>query len=475
MPANILNLPAYVVTALHENEHDYHIHATVKAMPACPYCGSSDLSGFGRRAQMVRDLPSRGRRVGLYIDTRRFKCNPCSISQGKTVTFYEPLPGIDERRAMTSRLTAWIGKQATKRTFASLAAEIGVDEKSVRSVFRDYINELKKTVCFEVPKWMGIDEIHLIRPRCVITNVANNTIVDILHNRNKETVVRYLDHLERKDQIQYVAMDMWAPYRDACAAVIPDAKVIVDKFHVVKMANEAMEVIRKSLRERLTPKQRRGLMHDRWVLLKRERDLTDEGSQLLSGWVRNYPELGLAYRLKEDFFGIYDARSPDEAQGRFLQWKDQITPEIAPAFLDLVRAWGNWAPWILEYFNHPIAHAHTESLNKLIRVMNRIGRGYSFEALRVKILFAEGAHKRTNGRPKLARKKVSAQALKETLYWKGREGMEAVGLEGAHFFHKPRVTPKPLPKASSAELPEPPKNYGVGISTLTRLLENGEL
>ena len=112
------------------------------------------------------------------------------------MTFYEPLPDVDERRAITSRLRVWIGKQAIKRTFASLAEEVGIDEKSVRSVFRDYINELEQTVRFETPKWMGIDEIHLIRPRCVIANIAHNTIVDVLHNRNKETVVRYLHHLE---------------------------------------------------------------------------------------------------------------------------------------------------------------------------------------------------------------------------------------------------------------------------------------
>jgi len=474
MPANILNLPSYAVTALQENEHDYHIDATVKAMPVCPHCRGSDLSGFGRREQMVHDLPSHGRRVGLYVDTRRFKCNPCSINQGKTVTFYEPLPHVDERRAMTSRLRAWIGKQAIKRTFASLAEEVGIDEKSVRSVFRDYINELEKTIRFEVPKWMGIDEIHLIRPRCVIANIANNTIVDMLHNRNKETVVRYLHHLEGKDRIQYVAMDMWQPYRDACHAVIPDAKIIIDKFHVVKMANEAMERVRKDLRERLTPKQRRGLMHDRWVMLKRERDLTDEDSLLLSGWIRNYPELGLAYRLKEDFFGIYDAESPDEAQGRFLQWKSQITPDIEPAFFDLLRAWGNWNPWILEYFNHPITNAYTESLNNLIRVMNRLGRGYSFEALRAKILFAEGAHKRTNSRPKFERKtrKEALQALLngEDIESDLPEG--AIGLAGTRNFSMGRMAPTHKP---STQLPEPPKNYGVDISTLTRMLENGEL
>ena len=77
---------------------------------------------------------------------------------------------------------------------------------------------------------------------------------------------------------------------------------------------------------------------------------------------------------------------------------------MAPAFSDLVRAWENWTPWILGYFDHPVTNAYTESLNNLIRVMNRLGRGYSFEALRAKILFAEGAHKHKNSRPKFERR-----------------------------------------------------------------------
>ena len=62
---------------------------------------------------------------------------------------------------------------------------------------------------------------------------------------------------------------------DAVQTVIPHAQIVIDKFHVVRMANDALERVRKSLRGQLTAKQRRGLMHDRFILLKRERDLTD--------------------------------------------------------------------------------------------------------------------------------------------------------------------------------------------------------
>lgn len=57
-----------------------------------------------------------------------------------------------------------------------------------------------------------------------------------------------------------------------------------------------------AVREQLTPMQRRSLMHDRCVLLKRARDLNDQGRLLLGGWTKNYPELSAAYRLKEGFY-----------------------------------------------------------------------------------------------------------------------------------------------------------------------------
>lgn len=471
MPANILDLPCYKVLRIIEDEHDYHIGVEAIDSPtSCPHCRSGNLVGFGRREQMVKDLPMHGRRVGLYIDTRRFRCRNC----GKT--FYEAPPETDEKRAMTKRLAQWMGKQAIKRTFASIAEEVGCTEFTVRSVFNDYVNELEKTIRFETPKWMGIDEIHLIKPRSVIANIKDNTIVELLPDRNKDTVVHFLHHLEGKERIQYVAMDMWTPYRDAVRAVIPQAEIVVDRFHVVRMANEAMERVRRGLRESLTPRQRRSLMHDRLVLRKRERDLNDKERSALHGWTKNYPELGEAYRLKEQFFGIYDAESPDEAHAKFIQWQKSIPSEIADAFADIERAWGNWTMPILNYFKHPITNAYTESLNSLIRVMDRLGRGYSFEALRAKILFAEGAHKHKLSRPKLEREERRQAAAERAMRYGLPGNLENVEMEGAFARMVPAPTPESKPYVPKSKEPEKPeKNYGADISTLIRMIENGEL
>lgn len=407
MPS-ILNLNSYQVLGVEENEHDYHIQAKTVLNPTnCPHCNGNDFVGFGRKEQLVRDLPIHGKRVGVYVDTKRFKCKSCKR------TFLERLPDVDEKRQMTSRLLTWIGKRSIKHTFVSIAEEIGITENTVKAVFNDYINELERTVRFETPQWMGIDEIYLIKPRGVITNIQNNTVVEILHNRNKETVIQYLSNLRNKDSIKYVAMDMWRPYRDAVEQVLPNATICIDKFHVVRMANEALEKVRKSLRSELEPKQRRYLKNDRLILLKRRKELSDKEEFLISGWLNNYPQLALAYVAKEAFYEIYEADNLIEANKRYSEWLTMIKPEIEPAFSDLIKAFGNWQPYILNYFTHRITNAYTESLNNLIRVMDRLGRGYSFEALRAKILFSEGVHKNKLKRPKFEKR---AKQQDNTMY-----------------------------------------------------------
>ncbi len=442
MPTNVLNLPAYTITSFEENDHDYHISAEAKNHPAmCQLCGSSDIVGFGRNEQLIRDLSMHGKRVGIYIDTRRYRCRAC------TKTFYERLPAVDDKRLMTTRLVKWIGEQSIKRPFAHIAEEVGVTENTAKNVFRDYINELERTVRFKTPQMMGIDEIHIInKPRCVVSNIENNTIVNILHDRNKKTVADYLVRLKDKELVKRVAMDMWMPYKDAVGNVMPQATIIIDKFHVVRMANECLESVRKEIRSSLSERQRRGLMHDRFILLKREARLDGLERITLESWIGNYPAMGAAYRAKEDFFDIYNATTAQEAHFLFKKWEVNLAPEIKESFYSLTRAVNNWMPEILNYFSHRVTNAYTESLNNLIRVMNRLGRGYSFEALRAKVLFTEGVQKKA--RPKFEKQKN--HALPEGFF----------GLKVA----------EPSTRYESEE-----DNYGADISTLVKLIEEGKL
>lgn len=439
---DILNLHTLKPIKIQENDTDYLITAEETTTSiACTHCGVvDDYQRFGKKEHLFMDTPIHGKRVGILIERQRYRCKSCNG------TFFANIEDLDSKRNCTNRLMAYIEKQSLTHTFVSIALTVGVDEKTVRNIFSDYIERLSKTVDFETPKLMGIDEIHIIKkPRCVITNIEQNTIIDILPDRNKTTVVQYLSAISKKQNIRLVTMDMWKPYKDAVDVVIPHADIIVDKFHVVRMANEALDRVRKDLRSSLTSKERRTLKDDRFILLKRHSKLDIHNDLILQSWTGRYNQLGQAYWLKERFFDLWDTASKERALQHYKEWKKDIPSELTYAFEPLTKAMSNWEQEIFGYFDHNVTNAYTESINNLIRVMNRLGRGYSFEALRAKILYSEGVHKVS--KPKFRRDNFVAE--KRAFY--------------------------DNPFASNLSKQEPSKNYGTDISTLIQKIENGEL
>jgi transposase len=151
-----------------ETEHDFLVVAAVLSEPiGCPYCGapSSLLQRHGWRSQSILDSPVRGKRVQISLFRLRFKCIKC----GKTSK--QPFVELDERRSATKRLVEYTGRQSLRKTFATVGEEVGWSSKTVRSVFTDYIELLSKSVCFETPTCLGIDEVYIGRiARCIITD-----------------------------------------------------------------------------------------------------------------------------------------------------------------------------------------------------------------------------------------------------------------------------------------------------------------
>ena len=254
--SNLLSLPDIkTIESPQENETDMMFKVEAVGPPErCPECSFDKLYKHSSRNKLIMDLPIHLKRVGLQLNRRRYKCRECES------TFWERLVSVDEKRSMTKRLLKSIQEQSMSKTFVEVAENVGVDEKTIRNVFKDYVALKEREYQFETPKWIGIDEIHIIRrPRLVLTNIERRTIYDIKPNRNKETVIQRLSEISDRTYIEYVTMDMWKPYKDAVNTILPHAKVVVDKFHVVRMANQALDNVRKSLKAHMSQKERRTL------------------------------------------------------------------------------------------------------------------------------------------------------------------------------------------------------------------------
>lgn len=401
---NALALPGYHILSRQETEHD--IRFTVEFTPnnlACYQCGSlAPLYRHGTLTQIVMDLPIRGKRVGLAVKAQRYKCRDCGQTSMQSLAF------VDPKRAATSRLIEYISTESLKRTFTSIANDVGVTEATVRSIFKDHVHYLESTIHFETPEWLGLDELKLMKKmRGIVTNVKDRTVIELLPKRDMPLVIRYLQSLPNKKRIQVVTMDMWNPYRQSVREVLPQAQIVVDKFHVVRMANIAMDAVRKDIRRGLTDRQRRTLMHDRFILLHRRADLKERDLLKRDAWFGAFPSLNLAYDLKESFFDLWDAPARQEAEERYDAWLSGIPHELEWAYGDLVTAMTNWRSEIFAHFEYGrVTNAYTEAVNGLAKLIARNGRGYSFEAIRAKVLYGNGL--KMSARPKYDRRKVWA-------------------------------------------------------------------
>lgn len=385
--ADILNLPPWKVVSYEETDESVIITAAPEGEPrACPRCGvlHPKLQRFGTHTQDVPDLPIRFKKTVIQAVTQRYRCLEC----GKT--FYEDLPHMDETRQATGRLIDYVRYKSVEEPFVDVADLVKLDEKTVRNVFDDYVAYLEQLVTFRTPEWLGMDELQLRRrtaPYGVLTNIKERTVYDLLKNRSLETVAKWISKIKDKDRIQLVCMDMHEAYRTVARDILPKRPVIIDKFHVVRMANTALERFRIAMKEELPAAQRRQLKSDRFAMLRRGENITDKDRLTQEIWFAAYPDMRTMYDLKEKFFQIFELEKRAEAEKEYEAWQKSIPDPLRVWFKDIDKALGNWRKEIFNYFDFHVTNAFTESSNAKTRSTSDDGKGYSFKAIRAKTLY----------------------------------------------------------------------------------------
>ncbi len=391
MKSDLFDFPSYRILQVEETGGDFRIRAETVVPPVrCIHCESELLVGFGRREQSIRDLPVHAKRVVISVVTRRFRCNSCRK------TFYEHLPEVDDKRLMTKRLLEWLEQRSLRQTFLQLGEETGMSNMTVRKVFESYERRLGRSIRFETPEVLGIDKACLIRrPRTVFTNVRAGLVLVVLAHRQEETVVRYLENLPDRHLIRWVVIDIWRPYLEAVRKSLPGATVIADKSSVVKMADGVLEQIRKTVLKTLPSDQRRVFMRSGAILLKRFRELTDSQKKHLSRWNAAYPLLHKAYWARERFYDLYAAHTRAEALAHFKSWEESLDQALRELFGPVTSLFHSWQDPILNHFDHVVTKACPDVAGNLVQAEIRMGRGYSFDVLRTRILLVpHGAHRK---------------------------------------------------------------------------------
>ena len=393
---DLLNLPGVRPVDLRSSQGVITIIAEVlfPEASACPTCGKP-LYRHGHRKIAIADTPQQMQPVCLEIDRPRYRCDAC----GRTLTL--ELPFLDEKRRVTRRLLEAIRERCLGMTFRSLAEQTGLAVNTIKNIAQDLIEELGRTVRFETPVIMGIDELNLAGGyRCIITNLATNSVFDMLEERTKVHMKPFFRDLPDREKVEWVCTDMWRPFKESFGPFLPNARLVIDKFHVVRMASDALEDERKKHQSSLDRNDRLKVKKSiRWLTLKRPTSLSVQEKEALELVRVGIPVLAEAYDFKEMFYGIYDEADKAAAMRAFEAWESSLPTGRFPKFHALARTVHNHYDDIFAYWDAPtrITNAYTESLNGLVKVANRMGRGYSYEIIRAKTLYAKQARKIASG------------------------------------------------------------------------------
>jgi transposase len=359
---------------------------------ACHDCGGRMYSHGWRELKAI-DTPAGGIPVRLVVRYPRRRCRECKA-------LWQPeVVGVNEQRNMTDRAYIDITKRSLRNTFREVSRDYMLSHVTIKNVFEDFMREYEQRLRFRTPAFLGIDEIKIkkVGEVTVITDIEHRTVYDMLLGRNQTRLTEYFSKLPDADKVLWVCSDMYRPFERSISDALPNARWAIDHFHLVKMANEAIDTIRRWMQADMPKAKRvqtkRGLAY---TLKTRARDLRpDEACKIrLLREDEDMRPLAVAFDLKEDFFDIYDENpaSKESAQEAFERWSGSIPDDaIYEPFRLLAGTVRNFHTQIFQYWDCPIAitNGYTECANRLIRESNMRGRGYSFEVLRARTLYRQ--------------------------------------------------------------------------------------
>ena len=289
----VLGLPGYQITGIEERGGQVRIAVVYTGSVRCWECDGDRLRLKGRRRRTVRHETWGMRPVVLELETKRWKCLSCGRY------FWQRFPGIlPSKRASEPfrRMIALRHYDGISRSRLSRRENIG--SATVERWFQDFLRlraaERSSAPC---PQVLGIDEHFFSRRQGYVTTLCDlkhHSVYDLVLGRSPAALEHYFHSLEGKQLVKVVCMDLASGYRALVRRHFPQALIVADRFHVIRLINHHFLGCWRDLDA--IGSRNRGLLS----LMRRHRHrLSPEQSENLASYLASHPALALIYRFKQ--------------------------------------------------------------------------------------------------------------------------------------------------------------------------------
>lgn len=397
----IFDLPGYAVTDAYDlplGGRRVIVQAT-GGKETCPDCHTVSDRVHAWTRQKVRDLPAGGRPVEVIVAKPRMAC---VNRQCRRHTFTQVTPELPKRARCFTRLRAALTSAVIDagRAVGEVAAAYDVAWWTVQSAVSTAAVAIPSPDTVPV-RYLGIDEHRFARTRffrdettgawqrvepwmSTFVNLANGQVLGVVDGRGAPGISAWLAARSPawRARIEVVAIDPSAPFRSAITQVLPDARVAVDHWHLIRLANLMVTHVR----QRVAREQNghRGRADDlawahRMLLLRAGDQLSERATHRLANVLHHDDptgEIGAAWGVKERLRMLLASENTDAADTARGLLGVAVTGADMPETWRLWDTINHWWDEIETFIDTGVTNARTEAANTAIKQIKRTGRGY---------------------------------------------------------------------------------------------------
>jgi transposase len=355
-------------------------------IPRCGCCGRRGPGYDQAPPRRWQHLPVGSVRIWIEYAPRRVHCPECGIR-------IEQVPWAPHASRFTTPMqeyTAYLAQITDKTAVTKL---LGIAWETVGSIVERVVATRQSEERFEGLRNLGVDEFSYRKRHRYITVVIDHEQQRVIwagKGKSAQTLAEFFNHLgeQRLEPIEQVSIDMSGGYIKAITEHLPQAKIVFDRFHVQRLASDALNKVRRAqVRAADDPEEAKAVKNSRYALLKNPWNLTDMDAQKLSEIQRTNQPLYRAYLLKESLAKALDYLQPKRARDALDAWLSWASRSRLKPFVKLARTIRQYKDGILAYIKDRATNARVEGINNRLRMVARRAFGFhSAEAL-ISMLF----------------------------------------------------------------------------------------
>lgn len=374
-----LGLPEFQVLEQWTNRTGIHVMVK-KGEPVigkCPRCGRLVLetAQTQTRSRIVQDFPLHDKAIFLHVMTRRGRCE----EDGCWVR--DSFESIAPYKRKTRRLRKALHDQSLGgRSVKEVANSYRVGYHAAYNAAFQFAGSGRKRA---LPELMGIDEFAKRKGQnydTILLDLNNHRTIDILEDRSKDDIIKYLRSRsdQDRDRVRAVCMDLSDLFAGAIREALPEVVIVADRFHVMQLPVKVMDKVRCAIQRGLPKGEKEPIFKTRYILTKPAEKLDDEQLRLRNEIRAKYPSIDEVACRIEELRSWYQCRYKYLGSAR--KALEAIIEKAASSDIDdlrtLAKTLEKWKNEIVAYMQYRITNGPTEGRNNKVKTIKRQAYGH---------------------------------------------------------------------------------------------------